>query len=145
VPFGFSFGLLPQEAITATKPITDLPRSSSMNLGRPSKAGNAVPHLKAGQDLSFITVTIAGKDGLMVSRAKHHWRFEISGPAEIVATDNGDATSHESFQAEERNAYNGLCLVRARPQAGKAGQIKLKAQAEGLASAEISIMGTFIR
>src|SRR5262249_9680665 len=92
-----------------------------------------------GQDLSFITVTIADKDGLPVPRARNRLRFEISGPAEIIATDNGDATDHESFQAKERNAYNGLCLVIVRTKVGNAGQIKLKAQSEGLTSAEISI------
>jgi len=30
---------------------------------------------------------------------------------EIVATDNGDPTSFESFQAPERKAFNGLALV----------------------------------
>src|SRR5262245_4187416 len=102
--------------------------------------------LKAdGQDLSFITVTVSDKIGLLVPRAKNRLRFEISGPAEIVAVDNGDATSHESFQAKERNAYNGLCLVIVRTKAGKAGQIKLKAKSEGLTDAEISITSAPIR
>jgi len=102
--------------------------------------------LKAdGQDLSFITVTVSDKTGLFVPRAKNRLRFEISGPAEIVAVDSGDATSHESFQAKERNAYNGLCLVIVRTKAGKAGQFKLKAKSEGLNDAEISITSAPIR
>jgi beta-galactosidase len=98
-----------------------------------------------GQDLSFITVTVADKDGLPVPRAKQRLRFEISGPAEIIATDNGDAINHEPFQAKERNAYNGLCLVIIRTKPGKAGQIKLKAESEGLAGAEISITSAAVR
>jgi len=92
-----------------------------------------------GQDLSFITVTVADKDGLMVPRSKNRIRFEIAGPGEIVATDNGDATSHESFQSKERNAYNGLCLVIVRIQAGQPGTITLKAHSDGLKGAEIAI------
>ncbi|HZS03585.1 MAG TPA: beta-galactosidase GalB [Blastocatellia bacterium] len=92
-----------------------------------------------GYDLSYITVTVADKGGLLVPHSKNRLNFEISGPAEIVATDNGDATSHESFQAKERNAWNGLCLVIVRAKAGKAGQIRLRARSEGLAGAEISI------
>ncbi|MCI0661465.1 MAG: DUF4982 domain-containing protein [Acidobacteria bacterium] len=92
-----------------------------------------------GQDLSFVTVRVADQDGLLVPRAKNRIRFEISGPGEIAAVDNGDATSHEPFQAKERSAYNGLCLVIIRSTAGKSGQIRLKAQSEGLASAEILV------
>lgn len=86
-------------------------------------------------DLSFVTVTIADKDGLLVPRSKNRIRFEISGPGEIVAVDNGDATSLESFQSKERNAYNGLCLVIIR--ARQPGSIRLKAKADGLAGAEL--------
>ena len=92
-----------------------------------------------GQDLSFVTVTIADKDGLLVPRSKNHVHFDITGPGEIVATDNGDATSFESFQSHERNAFNGLCLVIVRAKAGESGKIMLRATSEGLAAAEIPI------
>ena len=38
-------------------------------------------------------------------------RFSIDGPGEIVITDNGDATSHEPFQQNERAAFNGMALA----------------------------------
>ena len=91
-----------------------------------------------GQDLSFVTVTIADKDGLLVPRSKNRIRFEVSGPGEIVAVDNGDATSHEPFQAKERNAYNGLCLVIVRA-TKRAGPIRLRATSPGLQTAELKI------
>jgi beta-galactosidase len=56
-----------------------------------------------------------------------------------VATDNGDATSFESFQSHEHKAYNGLCLVIVRAKAGESGKITLRATSEGLAAAEIPI------
>lgn len=92
-----------------------------------------------GQDLSFVTVTIADKDGRLVPRSKNRVRFEISGPGEIVAVDNGDATSHASFQAKERDAYNGLALVIVRAKAGQPGRVKLKAVADGLKGADIAL------
>ena len=92
-----------------------------------------------GQDLSFVTVTIVDKDGLPVPRSQNRVRFDINGPGEIVATDNGDATSFESFQSHERNAFNGLCLVIIRTKAGETGKITLRATSEGLAGAEIPI------
>jgi len=104
------------------------------------------PRLKAdGQDLAFVTVSVADHDGQLVPRSKNRIRFELSGPGEIVAVDNGDATSHESFQAKERRAYNGLCLVIVRTLAGHPGQIKLKAQSDGLTGAEIPIASVSLR
>jgi beta-galactosidase len=92
-----------------------------------------------GQDLSFVTVTIADKDGLLVPRSANRVHFDINGPGEIVATDNGDATSFESFQSHDRNAFNGLCLVIVRAKAGESGKITLRAASEGLATAEIPL------
>jgi beta-galactosidase len=99
--------------------------------------------LKAdGSDLSFITVSVADKAGLVVPRTKNRIRFELEGPGEIVATDNGDATNLEPFQSKERNAYNGLCLVVVRTKANAPGRIRLKAQTEGLTGAEVTIKST---
>ena len=92
-----------------------------------------------GHDLAFVTVTVADGAGLLVPRSKNRIRFLLSGPGEIVAVDNGDATNLESFQTSERNAYNGLCLVIVRAKAGQAGQIRLKAAADGLTGGGITI------
>jgi beta-galactosidase len=92
-----------------------------------------------GADLSFVTVSVADGAGLTVPRAKNRMRFEVNGPGEIIAVDNGDATSHESFQSKERAAYNGLCLVVIRSKAGTPGSIKLRAFSEGLKPADVTI------
>ena len=92
-----------------------------------------------GQDLSFITVTVADKSGLLVPRTNNHIKFSIEGPGEIVATDNGDATSFESFQAPERNAFNGLALVIVRAKAGQKGTIILSAESDGLKGSSVRI------
>ena len=92
-----------------------------------------------GQDLSFVTVMITDRQGLLVPRSNNRIQFEISGPGEIVAVDNGDATSLESFQSKDRNAFNGLCLVIIRSKAGTPGQIKLSAQSSGLTGSTISL------
>ncbi len=92
-----------------------------------------------GRDLSFVTVTIADKDGLLVPGSKNKVRFSLTGPGEIVATDNGDATSLESFQSRERAAFSGLCLAIVRTQPGQAGAITLKAESDGLADAAVTL------
>jgi beta-galactosidase len=85
-----------------------------------------------GKDLSYVTLTVEDKNGLMVPRTKNPIHFDIEGPGEIVATDNGEATDLTVFQSNERKAYNGLALVIVRAKAGRPGTIKLTATADGL-------------
>lgn len=92
-----------------------------------------------GRDLSFIIVTVADKKGQLVPRSKNQLKFAIEGPGEIVATDNGDPTSFESFQAPERKAFNGLALVMVRAKPGVGGKIKLSATSEGLTGGSVTI------
>jgi beta-galactosidase len=87
--------------------------------------------------LSFVTVTVADQAGRLVPRSRNHIQFNLEGPGEIVAVDNGDATSFEPFQAKERNAYNGLALVIIRSH--QPGRITLTAHADGLADARMRI------
>ncbi|MGH7953364.1 MAG: DUF4982 domain-containing protein, partial [Limisphaerales bacterium] len=91
-----------------------------------------------GKDLSYVTATVADKKNLMVPRASNRIHFEISGPGEIIATDNGDPTGLESFQSKDRNAFNGLALVIIRSTAS-AGTIRLTAHANGLSPATVTI------
>jgi beta-galactosidase len=95
-----------------------------------------------GRDLSFVTVKIADKDGLLVPRSMNTVRFELSGPADLVATDNGDATSFVSFQSPERKAFNGLLLAIVRTRPGQTGKITLKATSPGLPPTELLLEST---
>jgi len=85
-----------------------------------------------GKDLSFVTVTVTDKHGVTAPRADNRIHFTIEGPGAIVATDNGDPTSFESFQSHDRKAFNGLCLVIVRGEPRRPGKIKLTARADGL-------------
>ena len=90
-------------------------------------------------DLSYITVTVKDDHGVTVPGATNHIHFKIDGPGEIVATDNGDATSFESFQAPERNVFHGLAMVIVRAKRGETGTIKLTAESDGLSPATVRI------
>ncbi|EEF23780.1 beta-galactosidase, putative, partial [Ricinus communis] len=92
-----------------------------------------------GKDLSFVTVTIADKDGRPVPRTHDRITFKLSGPGEIVATDNGDATDLESFQSPQRKAFNGLALAIVKTKAGEAGKLTLTASADGLEGAQVTL------
>ena len=92
-----------------------------------------------GSDLSFITATVADREGHLVPRSHPMLKFSISGPGEIVATDNGDATDHTSFKSSDKLAFNGLALAIVRAKAGESGPITLTVTAEGLSPAKITI------
>jgi len=96
-----------------------------------------------GRDLSFVAVTVTDKKGVTVPPADNRIHFEITGPGEIVATDNGDPTSFESFPSHDRNAFNGLCLAIVRGKPGKEGKIRLTAKADGLKAETVSIKTTW--
>lgn len=92
-----------------------------------------------GKDLSFITLRVLDENGLPVPRADHSIQFDISGPGEIVCTDNGDPADLVSFSSHERKAFSGLALVIVRSKAKAAGDIKITARAAGLQPADIII------
>lgn len=92
-----------------------------------------------GQDLSFITLRVLDSNGWLVPRALNAISFTISGPGEILATDNGDPVDLVAFPSKVRKAYNGLALVIIRGKAGLPGQIKVTAKSSGLTLAETTI------
>jgi beta-galactosidase len=92
-----------------------------------------------GYDLSFITVKIADKNGLIVPRTHNRLSFQISGPGEVVGVDNGDPTDHESFQSKSRRAFNGLALVIIRSKKEERGAIGISVASESLKSGQVSI------
>ncbi len=92
-----------------------------------------------GKDLSFVTVTVTDENGLTAPRASDRLHFDIEGPGEIVATDNGDPTNFELFQSHDRQAFNGRCLVIVRAKVGSPGKIKLAAKADGIEMGTVSI------
>jgi beta-galactosidase len=92
-----------------------------------------------GSDLAYVSVAIVDRDGTLVPRAKNLVHFTVTGPASIAGVDNGDATSHEPFQASQHQAYNGRALVILKTQAGKPGEITLRGDSDGLAPASTTV------
>ena len=95
--------------------------------------------LKAnGEDLSFVTVTVADKDGNPVPDANNLIQFAIQGEGEIAGVDNGCQTDLSMFKADNKKAFKGLALAVVQSKK-KAGTITLSATAEGLKSASVII------
>jgi len=91
-----------------------------------------------GNDLSFVTAKVVDKNGNLVPDADNLVKFELTGNASIAGTDNGNPVSMESFKANTRKAFNGMCLAVIESN-GKPGSISLKASADGLSSASVII------
>ncbi len=93
-----------------------------------------------GLDISYVTVSIKDKDGLTVPTAMNALHYEISGPGEIAAVDNGDPTSLLPLQNnKDSKAFYGLALVIVRSKPGASGPITLTATSDGLATATTTI------
>jgi len=92
-----------------------------------------------GTDLIFITVRIEDKNKLLVPKSSNQLNFSIEGPGKIIATDSGDATSHELFQAKTKKAYNGMCLVIVAAEKGATRSFTVKVESKGLKTAAAKI------
>ncbi len=92
-----------------------------------------------GYDLSFISLSITDENGNIVPNENPLITFEIEGPGEIVATDNGDPTNMTTFSSPTRNAFNGRVLAIIKAKKGVSGKITLRATGAGLEDAIIDI------
>lgn len=89
-----------------------------------------------GADLSFVSVAVVDDKGNVVPQGNQTVTFSVKGPAEIIATDNGDPTDFNPFPSKDRKAFGGLALAIVRANAGASGSITVTAAARGLQSAE---------
>jgi len=92
-----------------------------------------------GRDLSFITLRVLDAEGREIRNADDLVRFEVEGPAELVATDNGDPRDLTAFPSPERKAFSGLALAIVRGLADQSGTAIVRVRSEGLAPAELRL------
>lgn len=92
-----------------------------------------------GTDLVFVRVAVVDSKGRVVPRSKNYLKFSATGAAEIVATDNGDATCLQPFYLPEREAYNGLALVILRSKYMKQGKVTLTVESKGLPKQKLTL------
>lgn len=89
-------------------------------------------------DLCFVAVDIVDASGILHPNAGHAVEFTAEGAGTIAAVGNADPQSTEPYVGTRRSAYRGRCLVVLRSH-GERGEIRLRAEAEGLAAAEITV------
>src|SRR5205823_763186 len=92
----------------------------------------------AWDDLIYVTATVVDENGIIVPSAADAVTFSLTGPGRIIAVDNGDNASTESFRGNQRRAFQGRCVAMVKASADS-GTIEIAASAEGLAGAAVSI------
>ena len=91
-------------------------------------------------DLSYVKVEITDEFGNTIPDASNLVKFTISGDGELAGTGSACPNCMASFKKPEVKTFRGVALAILRPSTGnKPGTIVLKAEAEGLISAEITI------
>jgi beta-galactosidase len=91
-----------------------------------------------GYDVAHLTVEILDADGNPVPTADNLIYFSIRGPGRIVGVDNGNPVSHESFQSNQRQVFNGLCLAIIQS-TNIPGILQVTAQADSLVADKVNV------
>lgn len=86
----------------------------------------------------LFTVRAMDREGVPVFRDSSKVTFTVTGPAEIIAVDNGDLSSSESYAAHGMHMYRG-CVSTVIRLTGEAGRVVLSAHAEGMRPAQLVI------
>ena len=97
--------------------------------------------LANGQDLSYITVEITDKDGIIQPNATNRLQFKINGPGVIAGVDNANIKDTDPYVANMRKAWKGRALVVIKSN-HQAGEIKLSVTSNGLEEKSIIIKST---
>ena len=87
--------------------------------------------------VAFVTATVVDANGVVVPAANDLVSFKVTGPGAVAAVDSADNSSHESFQAAERHAFQGRCVAFVK--ASAVGKITLTATAPGLATGTVTL------
>ncbi len=109
--------------------------------GKPAKVSLSVDRSvinSDGEDLAYVTVRIEDKAGNLCPAADNLVNFSVKGAGELLAVDNGNQISLESFQGSSRKAFNGMCLAILKS-SKKRGKIELFAKFKGSKSSRIII------
>ena len=92
-----------------------------------------------GEDMLFVTVSVTDKDGNLCVGSRPFVKFSLHGESlKLMAADGGDPTSFEAFPTPECTLFSGQGVVYLQS-TGIAGETVLRAESDGLESAEIKL------
>ncbi len=91
-----------------------------------------------GDDLAYITIRVADKDGNIVPTDTRRIKFSVSGAGSFEATANGDPTSLLSFQKPEMDLFSGAATAIVRS-ANMKGSLRFRASTQGVKPVTLTI------
>lgn len=91
-----------------------------------------------GEDLAYITIQVADKDGNIIPTDNRRIKFSVSGSGSFEATANGDPTSLLSFQNPEMDLFSGAATAIIRS-GNERGDLVFSANAKGVKPATLTI------
>jgi beta-galactosidase len=83
------------------------------------------------RDVVHLVVEIIDADGNIVPTADNRVFFKVDGPGRLIGVSNGNRRDHDSFQSDNRRAYNGLCLAILQSM-DEAGELRVSVISDGL-------------
>lgn len=102
---------------------------------------NRTTAIADGEELVYVTVQVADKDGNIVPTADNMVNFTVTGEGTYEAGANGDATSLLSFQDPKMKLFSGAATAILRTST-KPGAMTFKATAKGVKPATLTITTT---
>ncbi|AYL95534.1 glycoside hydrolase family 2 TIM barrel-domain containing protein [Mucilaginibacter celer] len=94
--------------------------------------------LPNGQDLSYITIKVTDKDGVIQPNASNRLQFKLEGPGVIAGVDNADVKDTDPYVGNSRKAWHGRAMLVIRS-THNAGDIKLTVSSAGLTEATVTV------
>lgn len=91
-----------------------------------------------GDDLAYITIQVADKEGNIVPTDSRRVKYTVAGAGSFEATANGDPTCLLPFQKREMDLFSGAATAIVRS-AEQAGVIRFTVSAAGVKSATIEL------
>lgn len=91
-----------------------------------------------GQDLTFVTVEIVDKKGIIEPNAAHPLSFDVKGAGVIAAVGNADLKDTDSYIGNKRKAWKGRAVIVIKSKR-KPGKIMLKVSSPGLPAASLTV------
>lgn len=131
----FASGTLRGVAYNQGKPVAE---DQLRTAGRPARlvfSPERTTLSPTSDDVVTIAISAVDDGGVLVPDASAEVQFSVSGPAQIVATDNGSNTDHEPFNLPQHHLYGGRAVVLVRATASS-GVIRVHADSPGLTGAD---------
>ncbi len=98
----------------------------------------ATPLTPDWNDVRYVTATLVDDAGTRIPDSTTVVHFAATGPASIIAVDNGNMRDIDPFQAAQRKLYDGNAVALLRATAS-AGRIAVTASADGLPPARLTL------